>query len=277
MPDFEILTKLAVDAAIAGGKEIMEVYGSEDFNVALKDDWSPLTQADINSNESITKHLSVSGFPVLSEEEQNIRYDERKNWDIFWLVDPLDGTKEFIKRNGEFTVNIALIKDKSPVIGVIYAPDYGNLYFSLSGSGSYRISGITSAIKEVGDLKSLINTAEKLPVTTKKDIIKCIGSRSHLSLKTKKYLKKIKRRHKNLEIITIGSSLKLCLIAEGNADIYPRLAPTMEWDIAAGHAIVEGAGFSIYEYRTNNRLVYNKKNLKNPFFITGNQQIIDQV
>ncbi len=274
MHDFEILTKLAVDAAIAGGIEIIKVYNAESYKVTLKDDRSPLTEADLKSNEIIKKYLAESGFPVLSEEGKNISYKERKNWDAFWLVDPLDGTKEFIKRNGEFTVNIALIKDESPVIGVIYVPASGNLYFSSPLLGSYKISGINTNLTETENLKSLIDAAEKLPLSVKKDKIIGIGSRSHLSLLTKMYFKKIKKKYKNVEIITIGSSLKLCLIAEGNADIYPRLAPTMEWDIAAGHAIVEGAGFKIYEYITNKPMIYNKKNLKNSFFIAGNPQII---
>ncbi len=274
MHETEIWTKMAVDAAVAAGEEIMKVYGSEKIDVTLKNDFSPVTQADIRSNEIIKKYLAKSGLPMLSEEGRDIPYEERKNWDVFWLVDPLDGTKEFIKRNGEFTVNIALIKGKTPVAGVIYVPVSKRIYFSSYPAGSFRITGINAEHITDKDMGSLIKAATKLPVSAGGDRITCIGSRSHLSLKTKKYLNKIRKEHKNIEIITIGSSLKLCLIAEGNADIYPRLAPTMEWDIAAGHAIVEGAGFMIREYGNNNPIIYNKKNLKNPFFIAGNKSII---
>ena len=274
MPDYEILTKMAVDAAIAGGEEVMEVYNMIDINVTYKEDKSPLTEADIRSNEIIKNYLGKSELPILSEEERNISYDERKNWDVFWLVDPLDGTREFIKRNGEFTVNIALIKNNAPIIGVIYVPVSGNIYFSSSFSGSYRISHVTSDFIKSKDLKSLINIASSLPLSKNRNKIIGIGSRSHLSLKTKIFFHKLKRKYENLDIIKIGSSLKLCLIAEGNADIYPRFSPTMEWDIAAGHALIENAGFKIYEYKNNNPILYNKENLKNPYFVAGNTRII---
>ncbi len=274
MPDYEILTKMAVDAAIAGGEEVMEVYNMIDINVTYKEDKSPLTEADIRSNEIIKNYLGKSELPILSEEERNISYDERKNWDVFWLVDPLDGTREFVKRNGEFTVNIALIKNNAPIIGVIYVPVSGNIYFSSSFSGSYRISHVTSDFIKSKDLKSLINIASSLPLSKNRNKIIGIGSRSHLSLKTKIFFHKLKRKYENLDIIKIGSSLKLCLIAEGNADIYPRFSPTMEWDIAAGHALIENAGFKIYEYKSNNPILYNKENLKNPYFVAGNTRII---
>jgi 3'(2'), 5'-bisphosphate nucleotidase len=214
--------------------------------------------------------LQETKLPLLSEEEKGIAYKERKSWDLFWLVDPLDGTKEFIKRNGEFTVNIALIEENTPVIGVIYVPVSKVLYFSYPGDGSYKISQINYGNIKNKTLKYILALAIPLPVTVTRARFTAIGSRSHMSLKTRNYFRKLKKSFNNLEILKIGSSLKLCLIAEGTADIYPRFSPSMEWDIAAGHAIVEGAGFKICEYKNNKPLSYNKGNLKNPFFIAGN-------
>jgi len=269
MPDYREFVKLAVDAAVEGGIKIMEVYNSAKINVMLKKDFSPLTEADLKSNEIIGNHLVKSKLPVLSEEERNITYEKRKDWDIFWLVDPLDGTKEFIKRKGEFTVNIALIEKNVPAFGVIYAPFPRNLYFSVPGEGSYKISEVSYDSVKNKSLKYLIKMATPLPLSVKRDRFTVIGSRSHMSIKTKIYLKKLKKQYRDLKIIQIGSSLKLCLIAEGGIDIYPRFSPSMEWDIAAGHAIIEGAGFKIYEIKNKNPLIYNKKDLRNPPFIAG--------
>jgi 3'(2'), 5'-bisphosphate nucleotidase len=270
MENYRRLLRLAIDAAIAGGEKIMEVYESSNVSVTLKKDFSPLTDADIKSNEIIKEFLSETGLPLLSEEEQGIPYAERKNWDLFWLVDPLDGTKEFIKRNGEFTVNIALIKGKSPLIGIIYAPYLKDLYFSCPGSGSYKIAQAGPGRISNKSLKDLMAMAVTLPVESGREGITAIGSRSHMSLKTWAYFRKLRKSYKNPLILKTGSALKLCLVAEGKADLYPRFSPSMEWDIAAGHAIIEGAGFKIYKYGSNNPLTYNKKSLKNPFFIAGN-------
>lgn len=274
MPDYKRLVKLAIDAAIDGGVKIMEVYNSVKFNVMLKKDFSPLTEADIKSNEIIKKYLEKSKLPVLSEEGKSIPYKKRKDWEIFWLVDPLDGTKEFIKKKGEFTVNIALIEKNMPIAGVIYVPFSKDLFFSIPGNGSYRISHVNFDSVKNNSLKYIIKHATPLPLSGKRDRLTVIGSRSHMSIKTEIYLKKLKRQHKDLEVIKIGSSLKLCLIAEGKVDIYPRFSPSMEWDIAAGHAIIEGAGFRICELNNKNPLIYNKKDLKNPSFIAGNSKMI---
>jgi len=260
---------LAIDAALAGGEKIMEVYNSVKIDVILKKDFSPLTDADLKSNEIIKEYLKETELPLLSEEEKGIAYIERKNWNMFWLVDPLDGTKEFIKKNGEFAVNIALIEKNNPVIGVIYAPVSKDIYFSCPGEGSYKIPQINSTAIRSKTLKSILELATPLPVAVEKDRFTAIGSRSHMSLKTWAYFRKLKKIYMNLEILKIGSSLKLCLLAEGKADVYPRFSPSMEWDIAAGHAIIEGAGCKICEYKNNKPLIYNKENLKNPFFIAG--------
>ncbi len=269
MPDYRELVKLAVDAAVEGGMKVMEVYNSAKIDVMLKKDFSPLTRADLNSNQVIRDNLIKSKLPILSEEERNIAYEERKDWDIFWLVDPLDGTKEFIKRKGEFTVNIALVAKNVPAFGVIYAPFHRNLYFSVPGEGSYKISEAGYGSVRNKTLNDLIKLGTRLPLPVERDRFTVIGSRSHMSLKTKIYIKKLKRQHRDLKIIQAGSSLKLCLIAEGEADLYPRFSPSMEWDIAAGHAIIEGAGFGICAVKSKKPLAYNKKDLKNPPFIAG--------
>jgi 3'(2'), 5'-bisphosphate nucleotidase len=269
MPDYRELVKLAVDAAVEGGMKIMEVYNSAKIDVMIKKDFSPLTQADLRSNQVIRDQLFKTKLPVLSEEDRNITYEMRKDWDIFWLVDPLDGTREFIERKGEFTVNIALIEKNIPAFGVIYAPFHRNLYFSVPGEGSYKISEVGYDSVRSKTLNYLIKNASPLPLSVKRDRFTVIGSRSHMSIKTKIYLKKLKRQYRDLKIIQIGSSLKFCLIAEGEIDLYPRFSPSMEWDIAAGHAIIEGAGFKICEIKSKNPLIYNKKDLRNPPFMAG--------
>jgi 3'(2'), 5'-bisphosphate nucleotidase len=274
MSDYRELVKLAVDAAVEGGIKIMEVYNSLKVNVIIKEDFSPLTEADLKSNEIIKNYLLKSKLPVLSEEDKNIPYESRKYWNAFWLVDPLDGTKEFIKRKGEFTVNIALIEKNIPVLGVIYAPFSRDLYFSVPGEGSYKISEVGYNSVKNKSLKYLMKMATPLPLSVKRDKFTVIGSRSHLSIKTKIYFKKLKKQYNDLKIIQIGSSLKLCLIAEGKIDIYPRFSPSMEWDIAAGHAIIEAAGFKICKINNKNPLIYNKKDLRNPPFIAGRSKYI---
>jgi 3'(2'), 5'-bisphosphate nucleotidase len=275
MEDYQGLLRVAIDAAIAGGKKIMQVYDSINISITLKKDFSPLTEADIESNEIIKGYLKETGLPFLSEEEKGIPYDERRDWNLFWMVDPLDGTKEFIKRNGEFTVNIALIKGRAPLMGIIYAPYLKDLYFSCPGSGSYKISKAGSERFTNKTLNDLFAMASRLPFSAGRERITAIGSRSHMSLKTRAYFRKLRKKYKNPEILKIGSALKLCLVAEGKADLYPRFSPSMEWDIAAGHAIIEGAGFIIYEYSNNKPLSYNKENLMNPFFIAGKPDLIN--
>lgn len=240
------------------GDEIMKIY-QQDFEVDYKADNSPLTKADIKSNEIITESLKdlYPKIPILSEENKEVPYNIRKNWEYFWLIDPLDGTKEFVKKNGEFTVNIALIHKDTPVLGVIYAPALEILYY---------------AQKEKGVFKQEKNKKpQRLPIYkhTNNDTLKFIVSKSHYNQETKYFVNNLKSQYKKtIEFIRIGSSLKLCLIAEGKADIYPRLAPTMEWDIAAGQAVVEQAGGEIVEFKTQTPLKYNKQNLLNPWFVT---------
>lgn len=251
----------AINAALAGGKEILDVYNS-DFAIEHKDDKSPLTEADKRAHLKIVELLECTSIPVLSEEGKNIPYDERKNWSQFWMVDPLDGTKEFIKRNGEFTVNIALIENQESTMGVIYVPVTGELYFS--DEKAYKAENMRLKVKS---LEELLQNAQILPLPqTRKNYI-VVGSRSHMSEETETYINEQKELHNEVDILSKGSSLKLCMVAEGAADSYPRFAPTMEWDTAAGQAIVRGSGANVINWETQDTMLYNKENLLNSWFL----------
>jgi 3'(2'), 5'-bisphosphate nucleotidase len=253
--DIQDIVKIAKNA----GKAIMEIY-NQDFGVEFKTDNTPLTIADHKANEIILTALNklpINSFlqqniPILSEEGRNVPYDERKNWKYFWLIDPLDGTKEFVKKNGEFTINIALIHKKTPVLGVVYSPVLNLCYWAKSNEGAFK-------------------DGKKLPLKTKRqrDVYKIVASRSHMSSETKDFIEAIDT-DKEKEVISIGSSLKICLVAEGEANIYPRLGPTMEWDTAAAHAIVNESNGLFNKYLDNGTYqqhLYNKKNLLNDWFV----------
>lgn len=248
--NIEILQKIAKEA----GEEILRIYNDKTLSqdVDYKSDNSPLTQADMASNKVIVKALSdfFPDIPVLSEEGKSVSYSIRKKWKRFWLVDPLDGTKEFIKRNGEFTVNIALIEDDYPVLGIIYAPVLDALYVGRVPEGeAYMRNGQ--------------NVSVTLNVNNKKDNRIAVGSRSHSSDEEIDLLNSFGV----VETISVGSSLKFCMVAEGKADIYYRHGPTMEWDTGAGQAIVEAAGGSVQFMRTDKRFRYNRENLLNQSFL----------
>ena len=245
------------------GKEIMKIYETEDFDVDFKSDDSPLTKADIASHNIIVELLQQTQVPVLSEEGKEMPYSIRKEWDTLWIVDPIDGTKEFIKRNGEFTVNIALIENNSPILGVIYVPALEQLYFSATGLGSYKVNDIV----ECGELEELIDSASKLPIKDPSRPYTVVASRSHLSEETKGFIDELRKKHGEIETISKGSSLKLCMVAEGQADCYPRFAPTMEWDTAAGQAICRYAGIDVIDYKTQETMKYNRENLLNNWFL----------
>jgi len=236
--------------------------------VETKEDQSPLTLADKRSNEEIIQQLTqlYPHIPVLSEEVEAVDYQERKKWDCLWIVDPLDGTKEFVKRNGEFTVNIALVCKGKPVIGVIYAPVLDRLYFAKKGVGSFKLEQAKSVNKMKND-HELLKAALQLPYHDNQDKKVVVASRSHMSPETVEYVNQVKEKYGEAEVTSIGSSLKLCLVAEGKADVYPRFAPTMEWDTAAGQAIVEQSGGKVVKPEDNQPLIYNKENLLNPWFI----------
>jgi 3'(2'), 5'-bisphosphate nucleotidase len=233
----------------------------------LKSDKTPLTLADRLAHDIIKSDLSRTFIPVLSEEGRSIVYEERKGWEYFWIVDPLDGTKEFIKRNGEFTVNIALIHNKFPLLGVVYVPVTNELYFSYTTEGSYKIPNLVPTKDANYKFEELIALSQKLPFKSERDSLVVVESRSHTSPETFEYIDCLKQKFNGIELISRGSSLKMCMIAEGNADIYPRLSLSSEWDTAAGQAIVEGAGFQVVTYETKERMSYNKEELINPWFI----------
>lgn len=255
----------AVKASLKAGEEILKVYES-DFAVEHKDDKSPLTLADKNAHNAICESLKSFNIPVLSEEGKSIDYSERNKWEYFWMVDPLDGTKEFVKRNGEFTVNIALIHNQRSILGVIYVPVTKTLYFAAEGIGGYK-SEILNLKFDFASLQELLKSSSQLPLETTNKKFTVVASRSHLSEETQMFIDGLKTSHKEVEFISSGSSIKLCLVAEGSANVYPRFAPTMEWDTAAGQAICEIAGKKVIDYTTNQNLLYNKPNLLNNWFI----------
>ncbi|WP_308990374.1 3'(2'),5'-bisphosphate nucleotidase CysQ [Mariniflexile litorale] len=254
----------AIKAALEAGKDILEIYQSEDFGVQFKGDSSPLTKADVASHSKIVSFLEKTNIPILSEEGNVIPYEERKKWKKLWIVDPIDGTKEFIKRNGEFTINIALIENQVPVLGVVFVPALGDLYFSTQEKGAFKI---TFSKTEKINIETLINSAVKLPLEREDKTFTVVASRSHMSLETEAYILDMKIKHGNVHLISKGSSLKLCMVAEGKADCYPRFAPTMEWDTAAGQAICEHAGFQVLDWQSKKNMLYNRKELLNNWFL----------
>ena len=276
--DLTLYLLKSIQASIAAGNAINEVYHSEDFGVEYKSDKSPLTLADQKSHEIIMKVLTEFDMPILSEEGKDTPYAQRKDWERFWVVDPLDGTKEFIKRNGEFTVNIALVENGRPLLGTIFVPDRNTLYFAGMDLGSYKLQdgpfnemlGARADSKEAGRdvLDQIINQSTKLPISDpQREGLTIVGSRSHKTPELEAYVEEKRKAFSDVEFISAGSSLKICLVAEGRADVYPRLGPTMEWDTAAGQAIAEYAGASVCRHDTLKPLVYNKEDLHNPWFI----------
>ena len=244
---------------------ILDIYNSE-FDVAIKDDKSPLTIADEECNKHICNYLQLltqrfeengdveyGDMIVISEENKNMDYDRRKNKKWCWLVDPVDGTKEFVKKNGQFTVNIGLCEDGVPVFGIVSIPVSGEIYYGINGIGSFKLN-------ENEETKKLKIRPNK---TCKGAGVKIIASASHLSKKTEEFI----RDFENPEIINVGSSIKLLWVAENKADLYPRIAPTSEWDTCAAHAVVKYAGGSVVQYDNYIELQYNKECLLNPFFI----------
>ena len=247
--DFKFKINDIIAIAKSAGEEVLKIY-NKNFEVEYKDDKSPLTEADKASHNIIIENLKKYNLPILSEEGKNIPYEKRKDWELFWMIDPLDGTKEFIKKNGEFTINIALIYKNKPIFGVVYAPVLDWIYFN-DNENAYKIEN---------------NKTIKLPIKRDDNKFVIVASRSHLNEETKEFIDSIKT-DKQKEFTSIGSSLKLCLVAEGKADIYPRLAPTMEWDTAAADAVVRKAGKMSCQYENNLPLKYNKENLLNPWFV----------
>ena len=251
--DFKTVLLKVVEASYQAGKEILDVYNSEDFDVEFKNDDSPLTRADKCSHNVLVGLLgSIVNCPILSEEGKEIDWNTRKSWGQYWLIDPLDGTKEFVKRNGEFTVNVALIENQVPVLGVVFVPVKNVFYFGANGLGAHKLDNAGKA-----------DPIAVRPVPKMGETWKIIGSRSHSSEDFEKFIGKFD----STEIVSMGSSLKLCLVADGSADLYPRLGLTSEWDTAAAQAVVEAAGGQVINMESGEPLRYNtKESILNPFF-----------
>ena len=249
-----------IEICFNAGKEILDIYNQTKISIEYKSDKSPLTLADKKSHEHICKSLKKlsPNIPILSEEGSHTSYKERKKWSSFWLIDPIDGTKEFIKKNGEFSVNIALIDKNKPILGIVYAPVI-NKYWYGTKEGSYVISN---------------GEKRKIKVNERhNNQIKVVASRSHASPLIKNFLQSID----DYKLVSMGSSIKICLVAEGKADIYPRLAPTMEWDTAAAHAVLKYSGGSLIDLNTKKEMTYNRENLKNSHFIANSKMDVTSI
>jgi 3'(2'), 5'-bisphosphate nucleotidase len=272
----------ALAAAIQAGKKILQVYHG-DIDVTYKEDDSPLTVADRQAHQTIVNFLYSAAhttIPILSEEGKHIPYNERTNWEYFWLVDPLDGTKEFIQRRDEFTVNIALIKKSRPVAGIVYPPAVGSLYLAAEGLGSFKFEDVKVVDQALLDqqgslglrsgLRDLVELAIELPLhrigKRYTDRLNLVGSRLHGTEDLADFVDKMKQEYNDIGFVSAGSALKFCLVAEGSADLYPRFGPTMEWDTAAGQCVVEQSGGTVLSMREKRPLAYNKQDLHNPHF-----------
>lgn len=276
------LLQTALLASLEAGEEIMCIYTDpkQDFGIERKADNSPLTLADKASHRVIMNYLAATPIPVLSEEGRHLPYEERSGWDCLWVVDPLDGTKEFIKKNGEFTVNVALVQQGAPVLGVVYVPATRVLYYGIVGEGAWKctVPALGSGLPEADSLAAFLSQGapsddkapfggEQLPVERGHDVFTVVASRSHMSPETQAYIQEMERVHGQVRTVSSGSSIKICLVAEGVADAYPRYAPTMEWDTAAGDAVARAAGRAVRNAENGKPLLYNKPDLLNPWFL----------
>jgi 3'(2'), 5'-bisphosphate nucleotidase len=250
---------IAIEAALLAGMEILRIYDSADFGIEKKDDDSPLTLADKAAHEVILARLEKTELPIISEEGHKIPFEERKDWPSYWLVDPLDGTKEFIKKNGDFTVNIALIEKGIPVLGVVYVPVTDSLFYAQEGKGAWKREK-ASTVKNHSDL-SLKGTVPN------NHLVKIVASRSHINEETAAYIQQIEGQGYTVETTSRGSSLKLCQVAAGEAHLYPRFGPTMEWDTAAAQGICREAGVAVVDVVSKDEMKYNRENLLNNSFI----------
>lgn len=260
----------AIKAAIRAGERIAEIY-LHPFEVEYKSDATPVTIADKEANTIIEDFLQITNIPVLGEEGEHFHYDKRKYWKQIWIVDPLDGTKEFVNRNGEFTVNIALAEEGEPVIGVIYMPVFKDLYFAAKGFGSFKLDKHTfiehQSLIYTYSLEKIISLSKQLPFQSLPKNFTLVASRSHPNHDTKHFIQKRKEEQSGLQLIYTGSSIKMCWIAEGKAHEYPRYGRTMEWDTCAGHCILKYAGGEIISLEDQLPLRYNKENIENPSFL----------
>lgn len=262
----------AYNAAIRAGAAILDVYnGSAEIAIDFKSDRSPLIKADLSAHTSIKNYLGQTHIPLLSEEGRDLLYEERQGWDLFWLVDPLDGTKEFIKGNGEFTVNIALMYNNKPEIGVIYVPYINKIYFAVNHNGAYLKNGVKPEHDAEYSLDQIWEGVSRLPLSTQRNNpLRIAVSRSHSTPQTKAHIESIIGKYPGAEVVEQGSSYKLCLLAEGAVDTYARHTDTYEWDTAAGDIILSEAGGSM-RCLDGNKLEYNKESLVNPHFVCNSR------
>lgn len=267
--------RIALEAAIEAGHEILRIYNdpAQDFGIEKKADNSPLTLADKAAHACIVKHLTTMPYPILSEEGKHLPYEDRKAWKELWIVDPLDGTKEFIKKNGEFTVNIAFVRNGTPLFGVIYVPVKGDLYWGINNETPKAYKAQINPQEKTIDVEHIIASATPLPLTNKNanDPYVIVASRSHMSEETQAFVHDKQKEYTEVNLVSSGSSIKICLVAEGVADAYPRYAPTMEWDTAAGDAIARAAGCQMTNAQDGLPLEYNKENLLNPWFLVSSK------
>ena len=265
----EYLLAEQLNAAVRAGAEIMRIYnGSDDYDISLKSDHTPITIADRMAHDSIKRSLGATRIPILSEEGRSMLYEERCNWELFWLVDPLDGTVEFIKGNNEFTVNIALMENNICISAIVYVPYYNKMYIAERGRGAWVMNGVAPDAEAAYTYADIHEASEPLPLgSAAHDTFRVAVSRSHQTPETHEHIKTLSAEHPNIEIIEQGSSYKFCLLAEGTVDYYVRTTTTSEWDTAAGELILSEAGGTTYNYATGTPLLYNKESLDNPWFI----------
>ena len=258
----------AFNAAVRAGWEIMNVYNnSDDYNIEVKSDKTPLTIADRLAHNKIKEVLGETRIPILSEEGREMLYDERRNWEMFWLVDPLDGTIEFIKGNHEFTVNIALMADREAVCSIVYVPYLQKAYIASREVGAYLLTNIAPSPNAAYSYEEICNNRQQLPLqSAQHSTFRIAVSRSHQTEETKRYIDAKRETYSDIEVIEQGSSYKFCMLAEGTIDYYPRTTHTYEWDTAAAELILTEAGGATHSLDEHKPLKYNKENLQNPYF-----------
>ena len=257
------------NAAVRAGAAIMQIYKERDsYDVTLKSDHTPITRADRMAHQVIRESLGTTRIPILSEEGREMRYEERCNWEMFWLVDPLDGTLEFIKGNNEFTVNIALMESNRAIASVVYVPYLKKIYLAELGAGAWLKEGVEPDAEANYSFERVLEGLVRLPREGEKQgPLRVAVSRSHQTEETAAHIDTLRKEHPDLEVVEQGSSYKFCLLAEGVVDYYPRTTHTYEWDTAAGELILREAGGSTLALPSNERLLYNKEDLHNPWFV----------
>jgi 3'(2'), 5'-bisphosphate nucleotidase len=276
IPDNKTFTDLfqsSFKAAVTAGKRILEIFNTEDFQVSMKSDNSPLSSADKEAHEIIKRQLIHSRIPILSEEGRDMQFEERKSWDILWIVDPLDGTRQFIQKRNEFTVNIALVVGGNPLFGVVYAPAMGDMYFGIKDMGAFKIH-IGNRDLSSFSFQQIIEESKKLDPSSKiSDKYTILVSYHHVNKETLEYIEEMRKTYPEIEVKKVGSSLKMCMLADGIGDLYVRFTDTYEWDTAAAQTILEGVRWSINAIDTNKPLTYNKESLLNPYFICKKSEV----